>query len=311
MKKTILTAIAATAVVGLSVTPAAATVTAIPSGQQLVQFGWSDGVIHFFQTDWSTLEPLEPIVDIQNGIVGATFNPADGKIYVVDNWFDTDNQRIVAIDVTDGSTDVWTIDYGNGSNSAPYETRALAFDGDGNLWVLTNNDSGNANEVKRISLADPDTAVVAQTVDVEEYDNETLSGLAWNSVDDSFYVLSYNNKLEKLNSDGSIETPEATPTENGDDEAADLAFDANGVAWISGNYGEYIVSYVPGDPTSGSVVADGVGMEAIAILGESDAASSGLADTGIDGSSITLGSLAGVAAIASGAWFLRRREVRN
>lgn len=312
MKKTILAALASAAVVGLAVTPAAAAVTALPEGQELVHFDWESGIVHFYNSDWTDETRFEPIPEIQNGIVGATFNPADGLLYVVTNWFDSDNQRIASIDPTDGTTHLWDLDYDNSGDTTGYETRALAFDGEGNLWVAAVPPTDLGNIIMRISLSDPSVAENVETINIDEFENNVVSGLAWNPVDESFYFLTYTNDLAKLNSDGTFETPEVTPYENGDDEAADLAFDANGVAWISGDYGDYIASYVPGDPTSGSVVAVGVGMEAIAIVGQGVASDNGgLADTGIDGSTITLGSLAGVAAVASGAWFLRRREVRK
>jgi hypothetical protein len=322
LNKSILATIAGMSVVALSVTPAAAAaVTSLPAGDQMVVSEGGAGIFEFLDESWTGTTRFDPVANEMTYAIGITFNPADGLIYGVNGWNDDESdQQVFSVDPATGASEAWDIDYGTG-NSSGYETRSIAFDGEGKLValaclqieiVLGPDDSevdcpdiGKQQYLVDLVLTDAGVAEAGDFLELDYNDTQTLASVAWNPISESFFVLSYDlADLSEVASDGSLGTPfDVLPFGlDPDNETTDVAFDSEGVAWICYDYCDRFFSLNLDDGTATNV-ADGGDVEGMTILRPQAA----LSDTGVDGSNLGLLAIVAISAMVAGAWFARRR----
>jgi hypothetical protein len=319
MNKSILSAIAGISVVALSVTPAAAVaVTSLPAGDTMVTSDGGSGEFLFLDANWAGTTRFGLVANEQSGAIGLTFNSADGLIYGVNGWYDDQSaQQIFTVDPITGSSEAWDIDYGNGDSSG-YETRSIAFDGEGNLVSLVCEqvevdpdefdcpDTGMEQFLVSLTLTDSGVADAGDFLALDYNDEEILASVAWNPITESFFVLGYKPRdFAEVADDGSLGTLFDVTAVGRDpnDETTDLAFDSDGNAWISYEYGERLVSVNLADGTITDVTGGG-DAEGMTIIRPFAA----LSDTGVGGTNLGLIALTAISALGAGAWFARRRH---
>lgn len=319
MKKSVLSAIAGISVVALSVTPAAAVaVTSLPSGDTMVVSEGGNGVFNFLDSSWVGATRFGPVQNELTTAIAITYNPADGLLYGVNGWDDDESdQQVFSVDPSSGASTAWDIDYGNG-DSTGYETRSIAFDGEGNLVALVCQqteydpglfdcpDTGNQQFLVELTLTAAGVADAGNFLQLDYRDDEMLASVAWNPITESFFVLGYSpREITEVAADGSLGLYMDISFEGNEEwmETTDLAFDSDGVAWICFDYCDRFVSLNLADGTL-TDVADGLEVEGMTILRPFTA----LAETGVGSTNLGLIALTAVSALGAGAWFARRRH---
>lgn len=319
MSKPLLSILAAMLATTMAATPVAAVaVTALPSGDTMVTSDGQSGVFNFLDENWDGATRFDPVANVVDYGIAITFNPADGLIYGVNGWWNTESQQVYSVDPITGDSQAWDIDYGNGDSSG-YETRSIAFDGDGGLVALVCQqvewapgefecpDSDIVQSLVSLTLTDAGVAEAGTFLDLDYSTSEFLASVAWNPITESFFVLGYEPRdLAEVASDGSLGQylDVTVDTLDLDYETTDLAFDSDGNAWVSYEYGERIVSV---DLSDGTItdVANGNDAEGMTIIRPPVV----LAETGVESSHLAVLALTAISALGAGAWAARRRSV--
>lgn len=295
--------------------PAHAAINVVPAGDysSIYTLSVETGDVYRIDLDTETSE-LVCQSEIISGswITGSAYDPETKKLYWIKDFYSGTASIVTQDMVTCEQTDN-PIDIEDRGDSNSVDMFGMAISNGEIVMVYVDGQNASSAMFGDAELVDGVWEVTSFMDNGSEWN---FSDIAYDPVSGDLYAIEYDCQLYNVTNSFALvasyalmSVPEECPT---------LKIDDDQRIWFTSNDASLLNTDDLLDAGSDMQSTDSNAFEPTVFgeeffFGPADftASDSSLAETGIDGSSITLGSLAGVAALASGAWFLRRREVRK